>query len=241
MKQNFWQAWLTRFHPLVSAEKKRRYALAKNHFDPQLKTFFDHKLPHPETRLKDVECVVLDFETSGLDASMDAILSVGMVSLKFPVLSLSTAQHYYVDTGHSVVPDTAIINHIVPETLNRGMAVVKLGPLLLQALAGKVVIAHGAWIERQFLHTLLDLPEHIELPLVFLDTLAIERSMSVSSGMVKPDLRLTSIRENRGLPPYLAHNAFADAVATGELFLAQVTDIFGLQNARLGPLVKRSR
>ncbi len=234
------RSWFSRFHPLVKAEKKRRLDLAQNDFEPQLKTFFGHSLAAPETPLKNVECVILDFETSGLNASQDAILSVGMLTLKFPVLSLSSAQHYYVDTGHSVVPDTAIINHIVPETLDSGMSPVKLGPLLLQALAGKVVIAHGAWIEQQFLHALLKLPESVDLPLVFLDTLAIERSMCVASGMVKPDLRLTSIRETRGLPPYLAHNAFADAVATGELFLAQVTDIFGLQQATLGPLVKRS-
>lgn len=51
---------------------------------------------------------------------------------------------------------------------------------------------------------------------------------------------MAHIREQKGLPPYLAHNAFADVVATGELFLALVEEICEDQTPCLGPLVLRS-
>lgn len=234
------QGLLSRFHPLHRMEKQRSRALQKGTVPALAKPLFEAALPSPDCLLSELECIVLDFETSGLDCPNDAILSVGMLNLNYPILSLGSAQHYYVKAGHSVVADTAVINHIVPETLMGGMPPEQVAGLLVNALRGKVVIAHGAWIEKQFLHALLGLDDNTSLPLVFLDTLAIERSMMVNTGMVRPDLRLASIRENRNLPPYLAHNAFADAVATGELLLAQVADIFGLKPPVLGPLVRRS-
>ena len=57
----------------------------------------------------------------------------------------------------------------------------------------------------------------------------------------KPDLRLSEIRQKKGLPPYLAHNAFADAVATGELFLVLVKEIFSGKRVTIGALLSRSQ
>lgn len=56
------------------------------------------------------------------------------------------------------------------------------------------------------------------------DTLALEvrqfqmRDQAIRSG----DLRLAKARTRYGLPRYPAHNALTDALAAGELFLAQV-------------------
>lgn len=229
-----------RFHPLAKQEKQRLQALKRTDIPDIARPLFEHPVPQADTPLGTLDCVVLDFETTGLDPAKDSILSVGMLNLKYPFMSLSSAQHYYVKAGEKIVPDTAIINHITPETLKGGMPPQQLCEVLVKALAGKIVIAHWGWIEKEFMHRLLGIPADVRIPLVFLDTLTLEKTMVFNDGVIEPDFRLAGIRERRGLPPYLAHNAFADAVATGELFLAQVTDIFGRRTPLLGPVVRRS-
>ena len=229
-----------RFHPLAKMEKQRQQALQRTDIPDIARPLFTAPVPQADTPLSALECVVLDFETTGLDPTKDSILSVGMLSLKYPFMSLSSAQHYYVKAGEKVVADTAVINHITPETLNGGMPPQQLCEVLVEALAGKVVIAHWGWIEKEFMHRLLGIPADIKMPLVFVDTLTLEKTMVFHDGVREPDFRLAAIRERRKLPPYLAHNAFADAVATGELFLAQTTDIFGRHTPLLGSVVRRS-
>nr|WP_269136882.1 exonuclease domain-containing protein [Vibrio cincinnatiensis] len=201
---------------------------------------FKKPYPDPNTPLSEVKCVVLDFETSGLSPDQDAILSVGMINIHYPVMSLASAQHYYVESEQSIEAETAVVNHIVPETLLGGISRHELIECLVESLSGKVVIAHGAEIEKQFLRQILQLEDSLPLPLIFLDTMRLERSLMKYRGVMYPDLRLAHLRELKQLPPYLAHNAFADVVATGELFLALIEEICADQTPLLGPLVLRS-
>ena len=53
------------------------------------------------------------------------------------------------------------------------------------------------------------------------------------------DLQLTEIRKQKGLPAYLAHNAVADAIATAELFLVLISDIFLDKTVTLEKLLKQ--
>ena len=61
----------------------------------------------------------MDFETTGLDSNNDEILSVGSVTIKNLILSLSSAQHYYMLAANAIKPETAVINHILPEVRHR--------------------------------------------------------------------------------------------------------------------------
>ncbi|NAW70162.1 DNA polymerase III subunit epsilon [Vibrio sp. V27_P1S3P104] len=234
------RAWFRRQHPLGYSDKLRRHALAKSRIPAPCLPLFKKPYPSPNTPLADLKCVVLDFETSGLNPKVDEILSVGMIHLHYPVMSLSRAEHYYVESEQCIDSASAVVNHIVPETLLGGISRDELIECLVKNLKGKVVIAHGAEIEKQFLRHLLQLEETLPLPLIFLDTMRLERSLMKYRGVSYPDLRLAHIREQKGLPPYLAHNAFADVVATGELFLVLIEEIFADQTPVLGPLVMRS-
>ncbi|SJZ56892.1 DNA polymerase III subunit epsilon [Vibrio cincinnatiensis] len=232
--------WFRRQHPLSNSDKLRCHALARSRIPSHCLPLFKKPYPDPNTPLSQLKCVVLDFETSGLNPSQDEILSVGMINIHYPVMSLATAQHYYVESEHCIEAETAVVNHIVPETLLGGISRHELIECLVESLSGKVVIAHGAEIEKQFLRQLLSLEDSLPLPLIFLDTMRLERSLMKYRGAMYPDLRLAHIRDQKRLPPYLAHNAFADVVATGELFLALVEEICEDQTPRLGPLVLRS-
>ena len=56
-----------------------------------------------------------------------------------------------------------------------------------------------------------------------LDTLAIaKRKLDRRDVAYDPsELRLSSLRQKKGLPNHFAHNALNDAIATAELFIAQ--------------------
>lgn len=228
------------FHPLEQLEKQRVAALAKGAVPDTFQPLFESPIPSAKTPIDALDLVVLDFETSGLDPKQDRILSVGMVEIRQQILSLSTGQHDYLLEADAVKAETAVINHIMPETLACGLTQKVCIKKMLDRLAGKVVVAHGAGIEQRFINQLFRLPQEITLPIVWLDTMMLEKSLAINRGKVNPDLSLCSIRERKGLPPYLAHNALADAVATGELLLVLVRDIFAGEKPVLGPLVQRS-
>ncbi|OBX03684.1 DNA polymerase III subunit epsilon [Gallibacterium genomosp. 3] len=231
---HFWQ------DSLQKLEKQRQQALGSSNLPKLALPLYQCPIPNSDIPLSQLSLVALDFETSGLDIAQDRILSVGTVEINQQVLSLSTSQHYYLSSaGDAIKPETAIINHIRPEVLTLGLSEEECLQRLIPYLAGKVVIAHCASIEKNFLKKALQLPANLPLPLVFLDTLCLARSLSEYWGQTNPDLRLAKIRQQKGLPAYLAHNAIADAIATGELFLALVAEIFPNQEVTLKQVVKQ--
>ena len=66
-------------------------------------------------------------------------------------------------------------------------------------------------------------------PCVVVDTLELERRAYANPWAPPADavggLRLFRARERRGLPMYPAHHALLDALACGELYLAQAADL----------------
>jgi len=93
----------------------------------------------------------------------------------------------------------------------------------LMALSGRVLLAHHAPIELGFLNAACERIYGYPLLTRAVDTLELEkrnrqqRNQPLDGGV----LRLAKARETYNLPRYRAHNALVDAVASGELFLAQ--------------------
>lgn len=246
-----------RLDPLSRLALRREHFLTSQAVQPVLCQSISSVLPAPDCDPWTLDMLVLDMETTGLDAQQDSVLSVGMVPIRAGMVQLGQAQHIYLDACAQVRADTAVINHILPQTLQQGLTPAQALMQLLTTLAGPrdanhtdepvpggfpIVVAHGAAIERQFLQqwvsTCFGVPT--ELPLLWLDTLALERSLACNRHSVRRDYRLSEIRRSYGLPAYLAHNALADAVATGELLLVQMKHIFAGRHPQLGELYRRS-
>ncbi|KAB7660806.1 exonuclease domain-containing protein [Plesiomonas shigelloides] len=258
-----------------------RLALRREHFltlqaaQPLVRQFSLPPLPAGDADPWSLDMLVLDMETTGLDAQQDCVLSLGMVPIRAGMVQLGQSQHLYLDACAQVRADTAVINHILPQTLQQGMSASQALMHLLTALAGQntaramadvecsvrgevqphgatrtepahacfpILVAHGAAIERQFLQQWVSacFGLQAELPLLWLDTLALERSLVGNRHSARRDYRLSEIRRSYGLPAYLAHNALADAVATGELLLVQMKHIFAGRRPQLGELYRRS-
>lgn len=211
---------------LERLEKQRQQFIQRSDIPNAIRRWFVSPVASADSVFTALPLVVMDFETTGLDPESDEILSVGLVDINESVLSLSSAKHYYQLSLAGVKPETAVINHIVPETLHGGLETQEFAEKILRAICGKVVVVHCAIIEKRFLARLLQLPQGVELPVIWIDTLVLESSLYVNKLSFLNDYRLCKIREKRQLPAYLAHNALADAVATGELLLVLIQEIF---------------
>ena len=95
---------------------------------------------------------------------------------------------------------------------------------LLKALAGRVLVAHSARIEHDFLDVACRRLYGCPFVAPLVDTLELEQRKIVRSGSpIAPGaLRLDALRQQYGLPRYRAHDALSDAIGAGELLLAQI-------------------
>ena len=216
-------AVLDYFHPLNKLKRARSDYLSKHKLLPDhIKALLSAPLPELDDDLYALEYISLDFETTGFDPQMDNLLSVGYLPLSDQKLSINQAVESLVQSAEKISAETAVINHIVPEMLALGLPLAQVMDTLLNALIGKAIIVHGSMIEQGFLDKYIasqyDLPP---LPLLWVDTLKIEKSLTMHKGNTgSADFRLASIRKRHNLPEYASHSALVDALATGELYLA---------------------
>jgi len=219
------RAILNHFHSLNQLKRQRDIYLAEHHPLPEhIKALLLAPLPSLDDDIIGLDYLSLDFETTGFEAGKDTLLSVGYLPMINQQLLLNEAVEMLIQSTEGIKAETAIINHIVPEMLEQGLPLETVMDKMLQAMIGKIIIVHGSMIEKKFLNQYIeqryDLPP---LPLLWVDTLSIEKSLSIYKGNIgASDFRLSSIRERHGLPEYSAHGALVDALATGELYIALI-------------------
>jgi len=209
---------------LVGYESKRKQLLKKAP-EGALRDFLSVPLPDLQTPIDKVNILAVDFETTGLDAKQDKLLSVGFVALKQQQISLNSSYHQIIKTKEQLQESNVIIHHITDSQKEQGKALATVVETLLQALAGKVMLVHFARIEKQFL-TQACLELYGMAPVFpMIDTLALaKRRLDKRDVAYDPsELRLTNLRQNFKLPDHHAHNALNDAIATAELFMAQMS------------------
>lgn len=213
----------------------------KNQDNRYLNTLLSYPLPDKHASVEDLSILSLDFETTGLNFQKDVVISFGGVLIEKGQIIFNSSFHHLIKVDNDDIKNNeAIVNHITPEMLENGIDKQSALDILIDKIKGKVILTHGHIIEQTFLLKLMGLDNATSLPLIFLDTMQIEHSLLKSMSLNNLDLRLFAIRQKRGFPSYVAHNALADCVATAEVFLAQVKDIFGKDKSNLLTLYKRS-
>jgi len=190
-----------------------------------LRDFLSVPLPDLATPIDKVEILSVDFETTGLDATQDKLLSVGFVTLKYQQISLKTSYHQIIKAKAQLEESNVIIHHITDSQKEQGQALATVVESLLKALAGKVMLVHFARIERQFLTEACYELYGMAPVFPMIDTLVLaKRRLDKRDVAYDPsELRLSNLRHKFELPEHHAHNALYDAIATGELFMAQMS------------------
>ena len=171
--------------------------------------------------------LVLDMETTGLNAASDHVLSLGWVAIEQGAVRLATAQLLLMNHG-AVSENTVGLHMITDEDLDRqGVTPESALDKFQQALADKFLIVHHAPIEVSFLKQLWQQFKRPPITLNIIDTLLFERTQKNKAQEYFRDdaFRLGNCRRRYSLPDYASHNALTDALATAELFLAQAAHI----------------
>jgi len=159
--------------------------------------------------------LAVDIETTGLDPRRDDILSLGWVSVR----------RDRIDLGDAYPEASAIVHRITDDQAARGERLDDVLAELLKQLAGKVMIAHHASVEKGFLNAACQRLYGVGLPVPVVDTQVVAKRTFERRHIAfkDSDLRLHALSGRYNLPRYGAHNALNDALAAAELFLAQAS------------------
>ena len=213
------------FKWLIGYEIQRKRNLLRAPEGP-LKDFLSVPFPSVNSLFKEADILAVDFETTGLDAVQDKLLSVGFVELSQQHIKLNTCYHQIINTKQKLKADNVIIHQITDQQQKQGLPLEVVVEDLLKALAGKVMLVHYARIEREFLQQACLELYGLAPSFLMIDTLVIaKRRLDKKDVAYDPsELKLGVLRENHQLPQYFAHNALNDAIATAELLLAQTSN-----------------
>lgn len=208
---------------LFGLERRRRRLLKRAAPGP-MRDYLAIPLPPREIDYRAVEFAALDFETTGLDPAKHEILSAGLVCLRENRIDLSSAVHYFVSPALPVPEASVVIHRITDDHAAQGRPLREVLPQLLALLAGRVLIAHHASIEQQFLDAACQRLYQTQFLSRVCDTeVLLKRSLDQRFQQYQPrELRLHALRRRYGLPQYRAHDALSDALAAAELFCAYV-------------------
>ncbi|MFO7593571.1 MAG: exonuclease domain-containing protein [Pseudomonadota bacterium] len=186
--------------------------------------FYAIPFPPAKAPCSELEFVALDLETTGLEPQRDEILSIGLVRLQGLEIDLQSASHRLIRPRGGIPEESAVIHHITDDRAATGEPLQTVLEAILPLLAGKVLIAHHARFEMQFLQRACERCFGTGFLMPVIDTQEVaRRTLERRSQAYQPKrLRLAELRREYGLPHYRLHNALSDALAAGELFLAQL-------------------
>ena len=222
---NWWQRWRYR-------DAARTTPLAAMYQQP---------LPATNLRFLDAEFLALDIETTGLDPKLDRVLSVGWVLLQQGRICMRESGHLLINSGEASVGHSATIHGLLDADMQNGISPRAALEDLLPRLLGRVLVAHCAVIETQFLSRMCLAQFHVPPLFRVVDTMAIEAQLRCHEHDRDGALRLHACRERYQLPRYRSHNAAVDALACAELLLAQASRINRIEKLTVGELCSRSR
>ena len=206
----------------------RRRARGPEHYpEGPLRTLAASPPPPETTPVSELELLALDVETTGLDPASDHLLSLGWVPVVGGRVVLAEARELRVRPPEGVdVGDSATLHRLTDDNLSDATPLSEALPPLLDALHGRVLLAHHASLEVEFVAAAARTSYGTRPRLTAVDTLALQRRLQADEhGEVAGSLRLDAARRVYGLPRYAAHDALTDAVAAAELFLAQVAEL----------------
>lgn len=192
-----------------------------------LQEFYATDPPSRGTPLSSLPLLAVDVETTGLKPQKHELVSIGWVPINGGVIDLSGAGYVILRgiEGFSV-GSSAVIHHLTDDEIAEGLDAEVAVTQLLQALTGRVLLAHFAPMEIGFLSAACKTHFGAPLEVPTVDTFAVERTRMERLGTYPrgEDLRLARVRRKYGLPTYQNHNALTDALACAEVYLAQTAD-----------------
>ena len=201
-----------------------------------LRQFYQNPPLSGATPLDQASFLALDLETTGLSPEKDRIISIGFIPFDIRKIYCSGGRNFLINPGTSLAEASIPIHRITHSELNEKPKFDRTLPLLLQAMENRIVVAHCHAIERYFLADAVGRFFNSVLEFPMIDTMTLEKRLHNSwkrnfLGLSffrqrRVSFRLDASRSRYGLPRYRPHHALTDALATAELFQAQVQALY---------------
>jgi DNA polymerase-3 subunit epsilon len=198
---------------------------------PALTRFYAAGVPADDRPIGEIPLAALDFETTGMDPAEHAIVSIGMVPFDLQFIRPADGRYWVVKPPKPLREESITFHRITHSQVAHAPPIASVLDDVLAELSGRLVVVHYRNIERPFLDAAFMAAhgEHCLFPLI--DTMALEarrerggrlQGIKRFFGIEPPSIRLADSRSRYGLPHYSSHHAKLDAMATAELFQAQV-------------------
>lgn len=179
---------------------------------------------------------MIDLETTGLDPQTDEIISWAALQIAGGRLRVSDIRQQLVRPRRMPDEQTILIHGLREIDLAGAPALSETLDGLIEALAGKILVAHVASVERGFLAPAF--ADHgLELTNPVVDTARLATELLRRRGRQVPRvIGLDPLAGELGVPSHRPHTADGDALTTAQVFLALATHLDALQPQTVGSL-----
>jgi DNA polymerase-3 subunit epsilon len=175
---------------------------------------------------RDAPFAALDFETTGLDYSADAIVSFGVVPVRHGRAIVRESVHQLVDPDVPPTPRSQTVHELRPVDLAGSPRLDEARERLAEVLAGSYVLAWFAEVEVHFLARAFGGSLRAwSRRTIDVRNLAIAVDHQPPSRRLEHGYALTSVANRLGVPVANPHEALDDALVTAQLFLVLVSKI----------------
>lgn len=179
-------------------------------------------LPSPDTPWREAEFCVVDLETTGLDLRRDDVISYGAAIVRHARIPCGRVVYRQLRPTHPISVAAMTVHGLRSADLADAPLIAEVLDELIELLAGRIPVAHAAWVERAFLNRALR-PGGRRLGRMMIDTAALVRGCRLADPGTDREPGLEATAKRLGLPVHTPHHALGDAFTTAELLLALAT------------------
>ena len=181
---------------------------------------------------------VVDLETTGLDARRHEIISWSVVPVDAGRIRAGAVRYGLARPRRMPEESSIVVHGILPADLESAPSPEAAVDELLEAAAGRVVVAHAAWFERAFLSRAAA-RRGVRWRSPMIDTSVVGRLwLFERDGYLPRGISLRTLSRALGLPAHRPHHALGDALTTAQAFLAIATHLDALSPQTAGSLVQ---
>jgi DNA polymerase-3 subunit epsilon len=182
---------------------------------------------------------VVDLETTGLEPRRDEIISFASIPIDNARVVVGAIRTTIIRPTRMPEPETIRIHGLRPADLGDAPPLEDAIDLIAESLAGRVLVAHGAWVERGFLDRALKVAGlRVREPV--LDTSTLAQRVLAGEDPDRNGVALGAAARALGLPVHRPHHADGDALTTAQLFLALAARLDRTEPQTIGSLARLS-
>ncbi len=197
-------------------------------------------LPGRRTAWRKARWCALDLELTGLDPTVDEIISFGAIPIEGGRVQLADAVYELVRPVSEISEESIRVHGIRAVDLLQAPSLEEAIETLLDVIAGRILVVHTAAIERAFLGRALR-RDGVRLRGPLVDTEVLGRLwLHERDGQSRRHVALTDLASLLGLPADRPHDALSDALTTAQVFIALATHLDAARAETVGSLARAS-